>query len=359
MIKVFLNGASGQMGQLIAKNIALYEDMAIAGKKDKDVFEKGEQFDIVIDFSLPEGAKEAFQIAKQNKAAFLCGTTNLPQGFIDVLKQEKDKIGASIFETIGQFFYVFAVSSNSTLSIPIISVYSILSILFAHIFLKEKLTLRKSIAIILSFIGVIIVTANGNLLTTKDRSGCWIHKLVGVNGNSIPVRTGSVANTTSYPTYSIDAYSDSIFNGVNTHPKKNKSEYIVHTSPVSSTKTVPYGVVFGNGTAKESVNSYEMSGDLFVTYTASSVSEYGVDETGVYRTVTFTLTNTGAEDFTVSEVGIIGYVAETFGNSSYSNAIYYTNVLLERTLLENPITIPGNNGVGQVSYTIRMNFIPG
>lgn len=90
MIKVFLNGASGQMGQLIAKNIALYEDMAIAGKKDKDVFEKGEQFDIVIDFSLPEGAKEAFQIAKQNKAAFLCGTTNLPQGFIDVLKQEKE-----------------------------------------------------------------------------------------------------------------------------------------------------------------------------------------------------------------------------------------------------------------------------
>lgn len=90
MIKVFLNGASGQMGQLIAKNIALYEDMAIAGKKDKDVFEKGEQFDIVMDFSLPEGAKEAFQIAKQNKAAFLCGTTNLPQGFIDVLKQEKE-----------------------------------------------------------------------------------------------------------------------------------------------------------------------------------------------------------------------------------------------------------------------------
>lgn len=90
MIKVFLNGSSGKMGQLIAQNIALYGDMAIAGKKDKDVFEKGEHFDIVIDFSLPEGSKEAFQIAKQNKAAFLCGTTNLPQGFIEALKQEKE-----------------------------------------------------------------------------------------------------------------------------------------------------------------------------------------------------------------------------------------------------------------------------
>ena len=89
MIKVFLNGASGKMGQLIAKNIALYDDMAIAGKKDKGIFEKGEHFDIVIDFSLPEGAKEAFQIAKQNGSAFLCGTTNLTPSFIEILKQEK------------------------------------------------------------------------------------------------------------------------------------------------------------------------------------------------------------------------------------------------------------------------------
>ena len=30
------------------------------------------------------------------------------------LKGEKDRIGASIFETIGQFFYVFAISANSS-----------------------------------------------------------------------------------------------------------------------------------------------------------------------------------------------------------------------------------------------------
>lgn len=90
MIKVFLNGSKGRMGQLIEKNIALYQDMQIVGRKDSDVFEKKEAFDILIDFSLPQGAKEAYQIAKQNKAAFLCGTTNLPQEFIEVLKQEKD-----------------------------------------------------------------------------------------------------------------------------------------------------------------------------------------------------------------------------------------------------------------------------
>ena len=90
MIKVFLNGSNGQMGQLIAKNIESYEDMQIVGRKDKSVFENKEPFDVLIDFSLPEGSKEAFQIAKQNKAAFLCGTTNLSHNFIEALKQEKE-----------------------------------------------------------------------------------------------------------------------------------------------------------------------------------------------------------------------------------------------------------------------------
>ena len=43
--------------------------------------------------------------------------------------------------------------------------WPIMSVLSACIILKEKMTLRKSIAILLSFAGVIIVTANGNLLS--------------------------------------------------------------------------------------------------------------------------------------------------------------------------------------------------
>ena len=74
-----------------------------------------------------------------------------------ILKEEKDKLSASIFETIGQFFYVFAVSSNSTLSIPIISAYSIVSILFAHVFLKEKLSKKEYIAISVVLIGIVVL----------------------------------------------------------------------------------------------------------------------------------------------------------------------------------------------------------
>jgi len=74
-----------------------------------------------------------------------------------ILRDEKDRIGASIFETIGQFFYVFAVSSNSTLSIPIIASYSIVSVLLSRIFLKEKLSRNEYIAIFIVLLGIVIL----------------------------------------------------------------------------------------------------------------------------------------------------------------------------------------------------------
>ena len=73
------------------------------------------------------------------------------------LKGEKDRIGASIFETIGQFFYVFAISSNSTLAIPIISCYSALSILLARIFIKEKLTGDEYISVFIIILGILVL----------------------------------------------------------------------------------------------------------------------------------------------------------------------------------------------------------
>ena len=74
-----------------------------------------------------------------------------------IFKDEKDRLGASIFETLGQFFYVFAISSNSTLSIPIISCYSIMSILLARIFLKEKLSIDEYITVFIILFGILIL----------------------------------------------------------------------------------------------------------------------------------------------------------------------------------------------------------
>ncbi len=73
------------------------------------------------------------------------------------LKFEKDKIKAAIFETVGQFTYVFAIATNSVITIPIIACYSALSVLLSRIILKEKLNILQYISILFIFSGIIVL----------------------------------------------------------------------------------------------------------------------------------------------------------------------------------------------------------
>ena len=71
--------------------------------------------------------------------------------------EQKEKIEAAIFETAGQFFYVFAMAENSTISASIVGSYCILSMILSRIFLKEKLSVKKYIALGMAIIGLIIL----------------------------------------------------------------------------------------------------------------------------------------------------------------------------------------------------------
>lgn len=73
------------------------------------------------------------------------------------LSTEKNKIWAALFETLGQFTYVFAVSACSVITVPVIACYSALSVLLSRIFLKEKLAFPKYIAIVIIFLGIILL----------------------------------------------------------------------------------------------------------------------------------------------------------------------------------------------------------
>lgn len=75
---------------------------------------------------------------------------------IDV-KNQKDKILAAIFETMGQFTYVFAMSGNAIIAAPMISSVCVLSIVFSRIFLKEKLTLKQYGAIACVVLGILVL----------------------------------------------------------------------------------------------------------------------------------------------------------------------------------------------------------
>ena len=71
--------------------------------------------------------------------------------------KEKNKLLAASFETVGQFFYVFAMADNSTISATIVGSYCALSMLLSRIFLKEKLSLKKYIAIFSTIVGIIVL----------------------------------------------------------------------------------------------------------------------------------------------------------------------------------------------------------
>lgn len=75
---------------------------------------------------------------------------------INVLK-EKTRGTAAILETIGQFFYVFAMSSNAIISAPLVASYSVFSVIFSRIFLKEKLTKQQYAVVIMVLIGIALL----------------------------------------------------------------------------------------------------------------------------------------------------------------------------------------------------------
>jgi len=74
-----------------------------------------------------------------------------------VLRKNKEKLEAAIFETAGQFFYVFAMSGNSTISASIVGSYCILSMILSRIFLEERLSLKKYIALGIAIVGLVIL----------------------------------------------------------------------------------------------------------------------------------------------------------------------------------------------------------
>ena len=72
--------------------------------------------------------------------------------------KERDKGIAAILETIGQFFYVFAMASGyAIIAAPLIASYSIFSIILSRIFLKEKLTKKQYMIISVVIFGIILL----------------------------------------------------------------------------------------------------------------------------------------------------------------------------------------------------------
>ena len=107
-------------------------------------------------------------------AALLLLIVTVANGKIREVRSYKaiDFLQLFVFGAIGifayhLFLYIGIDKMEASQAFIINYLWPIMTVIFACIILKEKMTSRKGIAIILSFVGVIVVTANGNLLSIE------------------------------------------------------------------------------------------------------------------------------------------------------------------------------------------------
>lgn len=102
---------------------------------------------------------------------------NLIKGNLKELKKYKIKdyiqiAGIGVFGTFlyNLFLYLGINTLQASQAFIINYLWPIMTVVFACIILKEKITTKKIFAIIISFVGVIIVTANGDLFNLEKNS---------------------------------------------------------------------------------------------------------------------------------------------------------------------------------------------
>lgn len=138
----------------------------------------------------------------------------------------------------------------------------------------------------------------------------------------------------------------------NTYPacSNGSNTTLYYASPgycmTSLATSLARGTVLGDGTKEVSIDDYTLSGNVISTLTASFAMSYKGSDDGLSVTAKITLTNPTENDVTVSEIGLI----ENCKSGTSSSA--RQPVMLARTLLDTPITIPAG-GVGVVDHTIN------
>lgn len=107
-------------------------------------------------------------------------------------------------------------------------------------------------------------------------------------------------------------------------------------------------VVIGTGTQEPTQDDYKLSGNMITGIASTVNATYSVDEDGVQITSIYTITNKNSEAITIGEIAYVG------GCNYRSGGGDLLTTLFERTVLDTPVTIEPS-GVGQVTYTIRVN----
>ena len=73
------------------------------------------------------------------------------------LPHQKDRFAAAVFETAGQFTYVYAMRGRAVVAAPMVASYCIVSVLLSRVFLKEKLSPAQYVTIGVVIAGIVLL----------------------------------------------------------------------------------------------------------------------------------------------------------------------------------------------------------
>ena len=130
----------------------------------------------------------------------------------------------------------------------------------------------------------------------------------------------------------------------------------VKSSLVESGSSASIGIVFGTGTTPPTENDYTVENIISgLTLSATPTKQYSFDSATNKYTVfyDFTLANGTGEDITINEVCLFANVfpTSTKGENPGTGTSNKFAVLMDRTVLATPITIPANSS-GVVRYSM-------
>ena len=112
--------------------------------------------------------------------------------------------------------------------------------------------------------------------------------------------------------------------------------------------TSSQNVEFGIGTTPATVNDYKLESEITTGISVAYPSSVTTEQTDSYILWTVTFGVTASVEVTISEIGLKSRANTSDGGAS-------NTVLVDRTILDEPITIPAGQSK-QITYTIRFNY---
>lgn len=114
------------------------------------------------------------------------------------------------------------------------------------------------------------------------------------------------------------------------------------------------GVRFGSDDTPPTVNDYKLGSQITsgLSFTNPAQITYTLSNTYSEYAATYGVTNTSEGTIVVKEIGLFSQPSTT---SLEGTQIGYIAALVDRTVLDQPITIPAGQSK-QITYTIRFNY---